>query len=421
MEPNTGKQTKKGAADQGSTEPVAIMVRVDQVFVKQGFNPRTDLGDTAELRANIKLHKRLLNPLTVCPRAKGGGYWLVCGARRLQAIQELKWKEVPVCVIPDLSIEDSRALALAISENSSGEDGLRQELEPIDQAQAFQKLSEQLSAAGEAGDANSVGKMSGCSGKTVRRMLSLLTLSKRVAKMIRGKDISVRAALVVSSLDDPEIKARAEQAIQEGMTEDKVTAIVNDLRRESRKTMDDPAAAPELTGGEAGAEEGSRKNLPKGQLAGTRVLAKGRKEIRHAIDEVASEYLNARAEGGDDELISALSNRLVALLWVVGLVETIDPTTAEFSSTCERLSKELSQVSADPAEAEDDPEDDDPEDPEDDDDDDDDDPEDQEDDDPEDPEDPEGDDDDDDDTPAPRKPVKSGKRGAIGSDDDVEE
>ena len=400
MEPITGKQTK-GAADQGSTDPVAIMVRVDQVFVKQGFNPRTDLGDTADLRANIKLHKRLLNPLTVCPRAKGGGYWLVCGARRLQAIQELKWKEVPVCVIPDLSIEDPRALALAISENSSGEDGLRQELEPIDQAQAFQKLSEQLSAAGEASDPNSVGKMSGCSGKTVRRMLSLLTLSKRVAKMVRGKDISVRAALVVSSLDDPEIKAKAEQAIQEGMTEDRVTAIVNDIRRESRKKLDDPAS-PELTGGEPPAEDGSRKNLPKGQPPGTRVLARGRKEIRRAIDEVAAEYLNARAEGGDDELISALSNRLVALLWVVGLVETIDPATAEFSSTCERLANQLSQVSADPAGAEDnpeDPDDDDGEDPDDDD------------------EDPE----DDEDTTAPRKPVKSGKRGAIDSDDDVEE
>jgi ParB/RepB/Spo0J family partition protein len=349
MEAKTGRQTKKDASPApADTAPVAVMVRVDQVHVKQGFNPRTDVGDTADLRANIKLHKRLLNPLTVCPREKGGGYWLICGGRRFQAVQELKWATVPACVIPDLKIDGARALALAISENSSGEDGLRQELEPLDQAQAFQKLADQLSSSGEASDAGTVAKMSGCSSKTVRRMLSLLTVSKRVAKMIRAKEISVRAALVVATLDDADLKAKAEQAIQEGFTEDRVTAIVNDLRRESRRALEDPAA-PDMTGEPTEApEEGSRKNLPKGQPAGTRVLVKGRKEIRKEIDTVAANYLNAREESKDDELISAYANQLAALLWVVGLVPEISTTSEEFNETCELLAKELERNADNP-------------------------------------------------------------------------
>lgn len=333
MEPKTGKITKS------DDQPTTLLVATDEVYIKTGFNPRSEIGDVSGLRANIKQHG-LINPITVCPR-KQGGYWVICGERRLTALHEMKAPKILIKVM-NLTIDSAQALALALSENSSGEDGLRQGLAPLDQAKAYDRLGAQLSDAGEASDAASIGKLSGCHGRTVKRLLSLLTLTKRTQKMVSEGTLSARAAITVAEEADAEIRERAEQAVQEGMTAENVKVILNDITRDKRRGLSTPASVDPDLDGEGTATKPNRKNLPKGQAPGTRVVARGMKEIRAKIQGVAVDFLNARAEGSDDDTVNAYANVLAALLWVVGILPEISAVSPEFQSAMQQLSEDLS-------------------------------------------------------------------------------
>ncbi|VAW12773.1 Chromosome (plasmid) partitioning protein ParB, partial [hydrothermal vent metagenome] len=95
--------------------------------------PRTnyDAQRLKELVASIK-EKGVLQPIVVRPQ--GEGYEVIAGERRLRAARTLNFKEVPV-VIKEVS--DQEALVISIVENIQ-----REELNPIEEAEAYKKLIE---------------------------------------------------------------------------------------------------------------------------------------------------------------------------------------------------------------------------------------------------------------------------------------
>ena len=126
--------------------------------------PRTRFDDAAleELTDSIR-EKGVLQPLLVRP--KDSGYEIVAGERRWRAAQRAGLEDVPV-VIRELS--DRETLEIAIIENLQRED-----LGPLEEARAFQKLIEFGMTQDEA--AQSVGK----ARSTVTNALRLLSLPER--------------------------------------------------------------------------------------------------------------------------------------------------------------------------------------------------------------------------------------------------
>lgn len=96
------------------------------------FQPRTEFDPVAleDLKQSIK-EKGIITPITVRPFRDG--YQLIAGERRLRAVQELGLEGIPAFV---LRVDnDEEMLELALIENIQ-----RENLNPIEEALAYQRL-----------------------------------------------------------------------------------------------------------------------------------------------------------------------------------------------------------------------------------------------------------------------------------------
>jgi len=152
------------------------------------FQPRKQIDDAQlrELADSIK-EKGVLAPILV-RRRPDGDYEVIAGERRLRAAQLLKLERVPV-VVRDVS--DQEALVLSIIENIQ-----REELNPIEEAQAFSRLIGDFSLTQE-GVAQAVSK----DRSTVANILRLLTLPQEVQRAISDGLLSFGHGKALLSLD----------------------------------------------------------------------------------------------------------------------------------------------------------------------------------------------------------------------------
>ncbi|MGD0576391.1 MAG: ParB/RepB/Spo0J family partition protein [Anaerolineales bacterium] len=99
--------------------------------------PRTAMksAELEELTASVRLHG-VLQPLVVSPGPLPGEYTLVAGERRLEAARRAGLVTVPVVV---REVSDREHLELALIENAQRED-----LAPLEMAEAYRQLSEEF-------------------------------------------------------------------------------------------------------------------------------------------------------------------------------------------------------------------------------------------------------------------------------------
>lgn len=172
-------------------------------------NPRQPRGTIEhsgleELIASIREHG-ILQPLIVTP-SKSGGYELIAGERRFQAAKILGLKTLPV-VVREATLQQQ--LELALVENIQ-----RKDLNPMEEAVAFQKLMDEFNLTQEA-IAKRVGKSRSHIANTVR----LLTLPEEVKKAILDGKITEGHAKVILSLETPaEQLALLERIITQGLS-----------------------------------------------------------------------------------------------------------------------------------------------------------------------------------------------------------
>lgn len=140
----------------------------------------------AELIASIK-EQGVLQPILV--REKEGSYEVIAGERRLRAARALNLEKVPVVI---KSVSDSEALVLALIENIQRED-----LNAIEEAQAFKRLIEEFNITQEA-VAQSVGK----DRSTVTNLLRLLKLPNDIQKSVMTGKITHGHARALLSVED---------------------------------------------------------------------------------------------------------------------------------------------------------------------------------------------------------------------------
>ena len=164
-----------------------------------------------ELTASIKAHG-ILQPLIVS-RNSSGRYELITGERRLRAAKILNLKTVPA-VIRDVTTQAK--LELALIENIQ-----RKDLNPMEEAEAYQALIEEFGLTQEA-----VAERVGRNRVTVANALRLLQLPAEIQKSLRApgpqeqlalwrkilkEDLTVRAGEVASQQIRHRIKS-AKQA-----------------------------------------------------------------------------------------------------------------------------------------------------------------------------------------------------------------
>lgn len=165
-------------------------------FLRPGkFQPRKFFEEEAlaGLAQSVK-EKGVLTPILVRPLG-GDAYEIVAGERRWRAAQIAKLHDVPVVV---RELADGEALELAIIENVQ-----RADLNPIEEAAAYQELIERFGRTQEQ-VADEVGKSRSHIANSVR----LLRLPESVQTWLREGKLTAGHARTLFSVSDPEAAAR---------------------------------------------------------------------------------------------------------------------------------------------------------------------------------------------------------------------
>lgn len=193
-------------------------------------NPRKHFDETAldELAASIAT-RGVIQPIIVRPHPEGSGYQLVAGERRWRAAQKARLHEIPA-LVRDLS--EREVMALALIENLQRED-----LNPVEEARAYHRLSEQ-----EGMIQIDIAKMVEKSRSHVANMMRLMTLPDKVLDLIEQGQLSIGHARALIGRDDA--VELAEVAVQEGLS-------VRDIENLTRNPAKRPAAGPKPIGQES--------------------------------------------------------------------------------------------------------------------------------------------------------------------------
>ena len=174
-----------------------------------------------ELAASIRTNG-ILQPILVRPWADR--YQLVAGERRLRAARKAGLERVPAIV---RGIPDDRLLEVALIENIQ-----RQELNPIEEARAYQSLQKQMGAT-QAEVAERVGKQPSTVANTVR----LLRLPLPIQQKVETGALSMGHARALLALVDPKAQQSAADTIE------KRAMSVRQAEELVRRLLEPPAPA----------------------------------------------------------------------------------------------------------------------------------------------------------------------------------
>ena len=215
---------------------------IDKIIPNQ-YQPRALFDEKAleELAASIR-EKGVIQPLVVTKNSDEN-YGLIAGERRLRASKLAGLSTVPV-VIRDVSGDDER-LELALIENVQ-----RKDLNPIEEAEAYEKLIKMFSYTQQQA-ADKVGK----NRTTVTNRLRLLQLPDFIKDDISSGRISEGHSRAILRLADDEsaMKSARDQIIAKGLSvrqAEKLTSrMKQDKKREvaQRQNRDTTSIPPTIT------------------------------------------------------------------------------------------------------------------------------------------------------------------------------
>jgi len=207
-------------------------------------NPRQprrefDQQELEELAASIR-SLGMVQPVVVRPLAGDAGqgprFELIAGERRLRAARLAGLERVPALVRP---ADELAALEIALAENVARED-----LNPIEEAQAYAALVDEFGLTHER-----VAELVGRSRAAVTNLLRLLDLPDEVQAMIERGELSEGHGRALLALPDHGDRRRVAAAVvREGLTVRQTEALVRRLAARGDEGRDRrPAAAdPDL-------------------------------------------------------------------------------------------------------------------------------------------------------------------------------
>src|SRR4051812_40103782 len=198
-------------------------------------NPRQRFDEQKlnELAESIK-NQGLVQPLVVRQRTaqEGGGFWLIAGERRWRAAQRAGLKSIPV-VVKDVQAREAYELTLV-------ENLQREDLNPIEEAEAYQRLGNEFGYTQEQ-LALRVGK----DRATVANALRLLKLPQKVRNLVASDELQMGHARALLGLeDDAGIERAAARVVQKQLSVRQTEELVRRERGgdKPKKPSDAPAA-----------------------------------------------------------------------------------------------------------------------------------------------------------------------------------
>lgn len=172
--------------DNSLVEPIEIrMIRPSKFPVR--YKLPANSSELVNLKSSIKEHG-LLQPIVIRPIDHG--FEIVAGHRRFTACKSMRWRFIP-SKIRDLS--DKQAYEIQLTENIQ-----RKSMDPIEEAEAYQKYVNEYGWGG----VSHLGKKIGKSEEYVSHRMQLLKLPDDVREKIVHNDLSVSQALELTSVDE---------------------------------------------------------------------------------------------------------------------------------------------------------------------------------------------------------------------------
>jgi len=219
---------RTGEGEQGDM----LIVPVEEVFPNPEQPRRAfDQTNLAELAASIEANG-VLQPILV--QRVPGGYELIAGERRLRASRLAGLKKVPVLL---KKLEPREKLEVALVENIQ-----RENLNPIEEAQAYRELRDQHSLTQEE-IAAKVGK----DRVTVANALRLLSLPEFVREELIAGTISAGHARALIGLEqDREMRGLLDRIVKYGLSVREVEEAVKRGKGRKPSTTKGQEPSPEI-------------------------------------------------------------------------------------------------------------------------------------------------------------------------------
>ena len=210
-----GDDTPQTAAKNSETKRVPI-----SDLTRNPFQPREYFNETKlkELSNSIKKNG-IIQPIAVrSKKSEAGKYEIVAGERRWLAAQKAGLHDIPVNV---LDLSDVESLEVAIVENIQ-----RDDLNPIEEAKGYQRLSEEFNY-----DHENISKLMSKSRSHVSNTLRLLTLPKDIIGMLEeGTLTSGQARPLIGLANASQI---AEEVVAKNYSARKVEYLVKSKKNKN--------------------------------------------------------------------------------------------------------------------------------------------------------------------------------------------
>ncbi len=192
--------------------------------------PRTQFDEQSieELACSIK-ETGIIQPVLVVPEEDH--YKIIVGERRWRAAQKAGLRAIPVII---RNIVREKQLEISLVENIHRED-----LNPLEIAAAFQRLSEELGLTQQE-IADKVGK----DRASVANYLRLLKLPEEIKKLIRENKLSMGQARAILALEDQSVQLQvARLVVDKGLSVRETEKLVQRYREKpprAQKSLEDP-------------------------------------------------------------------------------------------------------------------------------------------------------------------------------------
>lgn len=203
-------------------------------FLQRGkYQPRRDMDQESlqELADSIRA-QGVMQPIVV-RRIGDNRYEIIAGERRWRAAQLAELATVPA-VIKD--VPDEAAIAMALIENIQRED-----LNPIEEAVALQRLQQEFSLTQQ-----EVAKAVGKSRSTVANLLRLMSLQNDVRLLLERGDLEMGHARALLALEGSRQSEAARMVVGKGMSVRQTEDLVRRLQKAAAAVPVDGSGQPAL-------------------------------------------------------------------------------------------------------------------------------------------------------------------------------
>ncbi len=212
--------------------PAFLMCGIEELSPNR-FQPRKDFNDQDQQQLVASIRKSgIIQPIIV--RKSDSGFEIIAGERRWRAAQQAGLSSVPV-IIRDA--QDLDVAELSLIENIQ-----REALNPVEEAEAYQTLTETFNLSQEE-LASRVGK----DRSTIANAIRLLQLPTAVKTALIEKKITTGHARPLLALESPREQITVlETILKKGLTVRETERLVQDARKgipERKQTRPDPYIA----------------------------------------------------------------------------------------------------------------------------------------------------------------------------------